>query len=245
MSQDYSYIGVGQVYMRDRNLSGGLVPIGNVGALAFAVQEESKELMDYSAAGGGTRNEVRRITGVEASITLHDISPANLAMALYGDTSSVAEGTVTAEVVNMVAGSLSTLANVGAHTVTVTEDTDTTPATYVEGTDYEVRPGGIWFPETTTIPGATVRVNYTHPGQDVVQALNQAAGEYELVFEGVNEARSGKPHVVNVHRIRFGAAQNLDLIGDEYAGLELTGRVLSDPSKTGGLSRYFATTIVK
>ena len=244
-TQDYSYIGVGQIYLRNRNQAGGLVPVGNVSALSFAVAEETRELRDHTNPGGGTRNEIRRIEGVEASMTLHDLSPANLAVALYGTTAPVAEGTATAEVIPVTKGALVPLANVAPSDVVVTEDTDTTPDTYAAGTDYEVRAGGIWFPENSTIPGETVRVNYSYPGQDVIQALTQTAGEFELLFDGVNEARSGKPHVVHVHRLRFGPAQDLALIGDDYAGLELTGRLLADTSQGSGLSRFFKTAIVR
>lgn len=244
-TSDYSYIGVGKIYLRDRNGSGGLVPIGNVSALNFAVTEEQKELMDYTSAGGGTRNEVRRITGVEAKITLHDLSPDNLALALYGDSSAVAAGSVTSEAITVKLGTLVPLANVAPSSVVVKDETDTT--TYTAGTDYEVRPAGIWFPASggTIADAATVHVSYSHPGQDVVQALTQAAGEYELMFDGINEARSGKASVINVHRLRFGPAASLDLIGDDYAGLELTGKVLSDDTQGAGLSRYFKASIVQ
>jgi hypothetical protein len=243
---DYSYIGVGQIYMRDRNqVGGGLVPIGNVSALTLAVSEETKAQRDYARAGGGTKNEVRRIEGVEASITIHDLSAENLALALYGDATAVDAGTVSQEVITVVKGALVPLAHVGPTDVVVTEDTDTDPATYTAGTDYEVRPGGIWFPSTTTIPGATVRVAYSHPAQDVVQALTQAAGEYELLFDGINEARSGKASVVRIHRLRFGPAAALDLIGDDYAGLELTGTLLTDDTQGAGLSRFFNAKVVQ
>lgn len=244
-STDYSYIGVGKIYMRDRNGTGGLVPVGNVSALGLSVAEETKELADYTAPGGGTRNEVRRITGVEAKITLRDLSPGNLALALYGDASAVAGGSVTQETIDVITGALVPLEHAGATEVVVTEDTDTDPATYVAGTDYVVTGAGILFPADSTIAGTTVRVAYTYPGQDVVQALAQAASEYELIFDGINEARSGKSAVVTIHRLRFGAAANLDLIGDDFAGLELTGKLLADDSKGAGESRFFRAALVQ
>lgn len=244
LQTDYSYIGVGQVFLRDRNGEGGLVPIGNCSALNFAVQEETKELRDHTAAGGGMRNEVRRITGVECGITMHDLSAANLAIALYGSADAVAGATISQEIITVTKGALVKLAHVAPTEVVVTENTDETPDTYVLGTDYEVRAGGIWFPADSTIEGAAVRVAYEHPGYDVVQALIAAAGEYELLFEGVNEARSGKEAVVNAHRVRFGPAANLGLISDDYAGLELTGKLLSDDSQSAGVSRFFTSKLV-
>lgn len=242
---DYSYIGVGPIFMRKIGGSGGLVPVGNSSALNFAAQEEARQLRNYKSAGGGMQNEVRRITGVEVSITIHDLSPANLAIALYGSAEAVAGDTVSQEVISVTKGALVKLANPAPTSVVVTEDTDTDPDTYTVGTDYEVRAGGIWFPSDSSIEGATVRVAYEHPGYDVVQALSEAAGEYELLFEGINEARSGKEVVVNAHRVRFGPAANLPLIGDDYAGLELTGNVLADDSQGQGVSAFFTTKLVQ
>jgi len=242
---DYSYIGAGQVYLRNRDGSGGLVPVGNVAELNLSVEEEEKTLRDYTAGGGGLRNEVSRIQGVSAKMKLHDISPANLAIALYGSASAIDSGSITGEIISVKKGALVPLAHVAASSVVITEDTDTSPATYVAGTDYEVRTAGIWFPDASTIPGATVRVNYTHPGQDVVEAITQTAGIYELVFDGLNEARSGKPQVVTAHRVRFGAAADLSLIGDDYAGLELAGSLLADNEQGAGLSRFFKAVLVQ
>jgi len=242
---DYSYIGVGQVYLRDINGAGGLLPIGNVSALNLAVQEEAKELQDYTAAGGGTRNEVRRVKGVEAKIKLHDLDPANLSLALYGDATAVAASTATDEAITAKLGALIPLAHVSPTTVVVTNVGAT--ITYVANTDYVVKNGGIFIPATGSAitDGLALLVDYAYAAQDVVEALTNAAGEYEMVFDGVNEARSGKAAVVRVHRIRFGAASSIDLIGDDFAGLELTGKVLTDTTQGAGLSRFFKATLLQ
>lgn len=294
---DYSYIGVGKMYLRDRNGSGGLVPVGNASVLKNTVEEEEKSLPDYTNAGGGIRNEVRRVKSVGVSITVHDLSPGNLALAMYGDSSAVAAGTVTSEVISVIKGSIVPLAHIAPSSVVMThgldawagetayalgakifagthvyeattagtsgvsaptwktDGTNTTDGTVtwadlgefapVAGTDYEVRPAGIWIPADSNIQTDTVSVAYSYPGQDIIEALTQSASEYELLFDGLNEARSGKAAVVNMHRIRFGAAANLDLIGDDYAGLELTGKLLSDDTKGAGLSRYFRATLAQ
>lgn len=241
---DYSYMGVGPIYMRDRNGSRGARQIGNVSSLAFSVNEETKELMDYTSAGGGTRNEKRRITGVEVSITMHDLSPENLAMAMYGETSEVAAGSVVDEAVTAKHDELVLLDNVGATSVVVKNQAGDT--TYTVDTDYTVTSSGIIVLSTGTIADdASLKVSYDYPAQDVVQGLTSDAGEYELIFEGINEARSGKQATVVAHRVRFGAAANLDLIGDDYAGLELTGKLLSDDSQVGDVSRFFKSMIVQ
>lgn len=72
---DYSYIGVGKLHLRVAGASAPLAFVGNCSALNFAVTEETKELKDYTQAGGGTYNEVRRVEAVECQMTLHDLSP--------------------------------------------------------------------------------------------------------------------------------------------------------------------------
>lgn len=242
--QDYSYIGVGKVYMRDRNQSGtGLVEIGNVSALEFGIDEEVKELVDYRTPGGGTLNEVRRIKGVKVSMTLAQIDPVNLARALYGTTSSVAQGSVTNEEHVAYQGALVPLYRVNPSNVVVKNATNTT--TYQEGTDYEVRPAGIYIiPGGAIENGSTIHVSYSYVAQDVVQALAGAQSEYELLFEGLNEARSGKPCIVHAWRARFGATKSLSLIGEDYARLEMEGKLLADDTKGAGISRYFTVKYV-
>lgn len=241
--QDYSYIGVGKIYLREVGAAAGLIEVGNCSALAFNVTEETRELRDYTQAGGGTYNEVKRISAVEVAITAHDISPANLARALYGSSTSVVGAAVTAEAHVAYKGAFIKTASMPAAITSVTDEGGIT--TYAAGTDYEVRGGGIFIPETSTIVDASdIEINYTSASTDVVQALTSSGKEYEMVFDGLNEARSGKKTLVHGYRIKLGAAQSLPLIGDEYAALELTGKVLKDSTKTGaGISQYFKAEI--
>ena len=77
----------GQIYLgvvSNGALTGKLAAIGNVDKLSLAVAEDTKELLDYTSAGGGTTNKIIRIKSIDASITLRDISPDNLAIALRG-----------------------------------------------------------------------------------------------------------------------------------------------------------------
>jgi hypothetical protein len=239
---DYSYIGSGKVYLREIGGSAGLIEVGNCSAVNFSITEETVELKDYTQPGGGTYNEVRRISAVESQITMHDLSGPNLARALYGANTVVSTTPVVDE----------------PHTVAATGSfipTDTLPsaigavkvgaATMVENTDYEVRPGGIYI-----IPGGgitasnVVLISYTRAAADRVQALVNSGKEYEMVFDGLNEARSGKRTRVSAYRVKIGAAQNLGFVGDEYAALEVTGKVLKDTSKIGaGVSQYFKVEI--
>lgn len=163
---NYAYMGKGIVKLTPE--AGGTArDVGNVSALNFNVNENIIKLPNYRSAGGGTYAQVNRIESVEFTATLHDLSPENMAMVLFGTT-------------------------------------------------------------TTASNKATI------------EALTTGAQTFEMVFEGVNEAATGKTVTVTVHRAKIGAAQGLGFIGDDFGALEITGEVLIDTSITGsGLSQFF------
>lgn len=245
---DYSYLGSGRIYLKEIGGSAGLIEVGNCSALSFGVTEEVKELKDFTQPGGGTYNEVRRISAVEASITIHDLNALNLARALYGSTTTQASGNTTGEShAGVKPGDFVVFSKIPTGSIVVKDSTTPTATTLVEGTDYEVRPGGVYIlPGTTVVAagGETLTVDYAHAASDIVQALTSSGKEYQMVFAGLNEARSGKRTIVTAHRIKIGAAQNLGLIGEEYAALEVTGKLLKDTSITSaGVSQYFKVNI--
>ncbi len=231
------YLGAGQVYARAEGVAAALAPIGNVSELKLAIDEESKELTDYTHGGGGTYAEVKRVKGVTVTATLHDLNKTNLARALYGDNASVIGGTVTDEAKIAYQGGLIRLAHPSPTSVVVTNDAGTT--TYVAGTDYEVRQEGVFILGGAIADGTPVKIDYAYAGYDVVQALTKSGLVLEMSFGGVNEADSGKPVVVDLFRVSLGAAKEISLIGDDFASLQLEGKLLVDASKTGaGISRF-------
>lgn len=300
---DYSYIGSGRVYLREIGALLGFLEVGNCSALSFAVTEDVKELKDFTQPGGGTYNEVRRISAVEASFTAHDLNAANLARALYGTASAILSAAVTGEAATVYPGAFTPFASIPAatplptlvpaqaaataraSTPTLTLNQYYTPATpngyyykvtaagtgaaspptfptvigatvadgtatvvcagkttLVAATDYEVRGGG--FFAISTIAGEIWTVGYTKVAADKLEALTSSGKEYELVFDGLNEARSGKRTRVSAYRVKAGALANLALIGEDYGAAEVVGKLLKDTSKTGaGISQYFKVEI--
>lgn len=308
MLEDYSYIGVGKVSMRVAGSAAPLRPVGNASALSFAVSEEEKKLKNYMQAGGGTRNSVRRVDGVQVQMTWHDLSPENLAIALFGEVDAVVAASVSGEDLTLYKGGLATTAYVIDTTQTVTLASvegsaastranttavslnaylvpavangyyykvttagttagspptfpTTVGATVTDGTavltcmgkisltvdtEFTVSGAGVYIEEDAPVTdGQIYDAGYTKAASYVVQALLNAAQEYEMVFDGLNEARSGKPVVVHAFRVKIGAAANLGLIGEDYAGLEVAGEVLADTSKNGTtVSQYFNAKVV-
>jgi hypothetical protein len=240
---DYSYLGSGKIYMREAGASAPLVEIGNASKLDFGVTEETKELKDFTQAGGGTYNEVRRVSAVEMSLTVHDLSPENLARAVYGTSTVVTAGTATDEALTARKGGINPLAKIPTAITNVKKGA----TTYVAGTDYELRAGGLYIPSTSTIVDAdAITCSYTYGGQDVVQALVTSGKEYEVLFAGLNEARSGKETRVHAYRVKLGATSALALLGENYAGLEIKGKLLKDTTKNGTtVSQYFKADMVQ
>ncbi len=242
---DYSYIGSGKIYLREVGAAAPLAEIGNVSKLDFGVSEDVKELKDHTQPGGGTMNEVRRIGAVEVSMTLHDLSAENLARALYGSAEAITAGAIADEAHVAYPGGLIRLAKPASAIAAVTNAAGT--VTYDAGTDYELRAGGLFIPATSDIAAAAaILVDYTAVSADLVQALVSSGKEYELAFAGLNEARSGKAADVDAHRVRLGALASLSLIGDDFAGLEVKGKLLKDTTKTGvGVSQYFTVRLAR
>jgi len=308
MATDYSYIGVGKLHLRIAGSAAPLAFVGNCSALNFNVTEATKELKDYTQGGGGTYNQVRRVDGVEVAMTLHDLSPDNLARAIFGDSNAIVAGTVTDENVGAAyAGGISPtdypintvvapVVEHAQHSVAIRVDSTaydaddyylaetpnayvykctvagtsagsepvystTVGATFTDGTatfknvgkkllvvddDYTASAGGITLTDAPALTdGEELVVSYTKAAGHTVESLLNSAQEYELFFDGLNEARSGKAVLVHAYRVKLGATSGLSLIGEEYYAGEQTGEVLKDQTKNGtSVSQYFKTQVV-
>lgn len=245
MIADASYIGKGEIFIGPYNGLSKMFSIGNCSELTFSHSTEKKELLDYTSSGGGKANSIERITGVTMNIKAYDINAANLAIGALGSASAVAAGTVMNEPHVAYKGGLVAfdfLPDLSVAPV-VTNVAGTTP--YVAGTDYVLNNAGIYVLPGSAIPDAVsgavnLHVDYTKKASDVMQALVNSAQEYKLMFVGLNEAQSGKQATVVVHRFKPGAAQNIAMLGDDYASLDLPGEALSDSAiTTAGLSKYY------
>lgn len=239
---DASYIGKGRIFLQPYGGASAGFEIGNCSALTLSAAEDVKELMNFKSSGGGKANTVRRISGVTLAMTLHDINADNLSLAAFGSKTTVTAGTVTNETKAAYVGTLCAtdyLIDTSA-SVTVTGPSST-PA-FTEGTHFEKTAAGVLIlaaPGGWT-SGQNIEIDYTKKAGSVVEALTASAQEYKLVFSGLDEAQSGKPVVVVVHRFKPGPLQNFGLISDDFAGVEITGEVLADATiTTAGLSQYF------
>lgn len=239
---DRSFIGKGKVYAAPYDLSGAFRSIGNCSKLELSVDQEEKSLLDYTAAGGGKANALRRITAVRASLTLHDIDGANLAMAVYGSSTTVSSVTAIVDESKPSVKKGTTGGFVATNRLintTVAPVVKVGAATKTAGSDYVASGTGIFIPAASTIlDNDTVLISYTPIPEEQVEALVNAGVELKLHFDGLDEAQSAKPCSVILHRIKFAPTSGLGVIGDDFAALELTADVLSDSAQSVG-SKYF------
>lgn len=229
---DQSFIGKGIMYLDGRD-------VGNVSNLEFSPQYETKKLPNYRSSGGGSYNSLPRITSVELSCTLHDYSPENLSLALFGSATAYTGTTVTDE-------AQTTPADVSADVLLLTDHVIDTASTttvtgYTEGTDFTVTAAGILILAAGSIPASTaLAISYTSKSSNVIEALVTSAQEFLLAFDGVNEAQNDTPFVARVYRAKFSPTDTLAVIGDEFGEVQLVAELLADTSiTTSGLSQYF------
>lgn len=235
----YPYLGSGKIYARVAGAPAGLMEMGNASKLELAIKEDKQKLKDFTKPGGGTYASVSRISEATLSMTLNDLNKTNVARAIFGTESAVAGAAVLDEVVTAYKGALVPLAHPNPTALVVTLEAGT--PTYVANVDYEVRASGLYIIPTGAIAdAASLKVDYSYASYHKVEAMTSTAITLELHFEGLNEANSGKPVVVDVYRAQLSPTKALSLLGDKFADLQVEAEVLADTSKTGvGVSQYF------
>lgn len=238
--KDHSYLGSGKLFVREYGAAAPFVEVGNVSALTFSPQTNTITLADHTQPGGGERNRVDRLTGVEVAYTFHDFAPQNFARALRGNVKTDVAGNVADEPAVAYRGGFIPLARI-ANAITSVKAGN---ADLQAGEDYIFQDGGLFIPVDSKAPevvdGApNITVTYTSPATATVQALVNASKQYEMLFHGLNEAQSGKPVRVRAHKVSGGVMAQLSLIGEEYGAGEVSGALMSDTGKGEGLSKYF------
>lgn len=238
---DRTFIGKGEIHLQARDGASPLLPVGNCSELTVSFEEDTKSALDFTSPGGGEANSLTRITAFTGNIKHLDISAANLALALRGASSIIAAGAVTDEQ-HACVGVENELIPLdflpdAAQPITVKDTQAST--TLVAGTDYEATRIGIRILSGASIGTQGVKVSYTKAAQEVMQALVASGQEFRLVFNGLNEAQSGKPVNITIHRVKFSPAQGLSFIGDDFAEMDTGFNALSDGNIAGeGVSRY-------
>lgn len=255
-----SYKGKGTLYLRRKGSDEGLLPVGNCSQINIQFAESKQEQKDYEEAGGAVIDTHTTIDSVSAALTVLNLNAKNIARATGGSASIVPSSVIAAEAqLASQGGSFIPFDLVpdSSKTIAVTDAGAST--TFVDGTDYEFRNGGILVIDggaiaalgdailsaadetarATAVTAAALEVSYTSLESYTIETLTLVGEEFEAYFDGLNEARSGKPVLLTGHRVKLNPTQNLPLISDDFASLDMSLDFLKDDSVTGtGRSKY-------
>ncbi|UXA48530.1 hypothetical protein M0D44_20010 [Xanthomonas prunicola] len=241
-SPDYSYLGSGEIHLRKRGAAKPFRGIGNCSAFSFAPQTNRINLLDNTQPGGGNRNSVDRVTEVQVSFTMHDFSADNFADVLRGTATTIVAGAAVDELVVAYKDGVTPLLNLATDITAVKPATGSTA--FEKGKDWDIKNGALYLPADSAIvdpvSGApNIKVSYAYGAAERLQALVNPNEEYELLFLGFNEARSGKKVRAQAYRVSGGVIGEMALIGEQYGAGTVTGTINKDTSKPAGVSQYF------
>jgi hypothetical protein len=237
-------VGSGILVAREWGAAAPFIEVGNCSAVAVTPQTNRLSVPDYRNPGGGERNSIERVTGFDFAITFHDINQLNLARFGRGHVTTNSSGAITNETVVGYKGGWVSLANLA--TVITTVEPVGGGTAYVEGTDYVFARGMLYIPAGSSIAdpvsGApNFQVDYTRAAADRVQMAVTAQKFFEMEFRGANEARAGKLLSAKLHKVSAGFFGELAMVGQDYAGPQVTSRLIYDAAKAtdSNTSGYF------
>lgn len=230
-------LGRGKIYFDRFDANGartGELFLGN--CPTFEITPTSEDIKKYSSADKSAdliASDVLRTT-LAIRIVGDEFSKENLAMALFGDTATLAQtgSTVTAEeIASVLQGRYYALANRQVSLVTMT-GTGGTP-TYVENDDYKVDAvtGRIYIVEGGAITdGTDIEVDYTYGTIDLptVRGMNQTSVKGYIRF--IADPARGPKYECEIWRASIRADGAIGFISDEYASFTLAGDIESDAS---------------
>lgn len=245
---NFAYKGRGRVWTGAAATDTAMRSLGNVSSLELSFTTEEQTLKDYRTCAGGNYASSLSVDEANFSIVLHDLSPENVADAFYGTTGTVAAGAATEEV-HTVPTTSNRLVETDAviltsGTITVSSATGGGGTVYVAGTDYNVHPMGIEYLLTGSLSGSeTVYVNFTRRQVTEIEALMSSSVERYMRIDGLNCAQSGAPVVVQMWRAKPAPADAFQLVTEEFASFNLSGKMDADTTKGSGESQYFKVSV--
>lgn len=236
--QDFSFIGEGIVYYaRAYGSTDSYVDLGNVDELGLAFAIEKKELKNFR--GGGNRNVRESVNSISSAISMYDLTAGNLALVTNSVITDVVDTAITAEACTAGGqeGELIAFRYMPDLSKAITVKT-AADVELKQGVDYDLTKHGITS-KGAKITAAGVLVDYTPLKSTALYMLAGSAQTLELMIMGLNDAQSGTPYTVRIHKAKFGLTQSLPFFSQEYAKLQATIEVLADDTKTGsGISKF-------
>lgn len=240
MAEVKVYKGVGIVSARRLGIPNApMRDLGDCEQLKIAHRSNSTTWKQHTKPGGGNLARQDNLEGVDLTIQMQEWYEENLAMVTQGGLVKLDAETVSGEEVMLMPGSLARTEFPGAQSLVITQKAGSTP---IPLSEVEVSAAGIRVKKGSTVittPTAAV-LAYTSTVATRLEALIESGAEYEIVFDGLNEADSGRPVVVTFWRWKAPPAEELALIDAENPGKLLSkGEVLADISRPAGESPFY------
>lgn len=242
-----AYKGRGQVWLKNKSLTNGKwIPVAEARRLEVTnSQTFTDEYSRCSPEGGNIIHSLEQ-TDLEFAMDTFDFKPEVLAQAFYAATKDIASGTATAQdVVFQEVGEWVPLKHPFGVEITTFVSNDATPL--VLDTDYEFDSvnGLVRLISSTNFTGTepfTGVITYTYGSYTEVHANMNTIQDYAIRFDGIN-VLDGKGYQVYIHRVSMNLSQNLSLINEGTAVLELTGKLLPDYDQPANESAYWMAKI--
>lgn len=235
------FSGQGRVYIGARDAAGrpaGLAFVGNVPELKVSLSVDTIEHQEAQSGQRLTDLQLIKTKKGEFGCTLEELSTVNLELALYGTTTVITPGSVSAELLPnpMTPGSLYPLAMQNVAAVAL-RDSSAPPKTLLPS-QYSVneRHGSVVLLDAT-LGGPYIQpfsVDYTYGEAQRTAMFTQALPERWIRFEGLNTADGNREVVIDLYRVAINPAKELSIITDELLKFELSGQVLADLTKPVG-----------
>jgi len=238
-----AYIGVAKVHARLFGSTGAFRPIGNVDGLNLQHELDIKQQRDFQRLGGGTLFKLERIQSVNSQQNWLDFNAENFALAVTGDATEVVGATITDEVIKGYVDATMPLAHPPSAITTVMNAAET--VTYEAGDDYEMSASGLYFPPgSSVVDGADLHVTYTHGAYTNIEAATRTSTILEMLYEGLNEADSGKAVIVNLWKVSMPSAAEIALISEDFGAFQFPAELLKDTTKGVGESAFYRVRMV-
>jgi hypothetical protein len=200
---------------------------------AFSINLATDSFEHMNKCGPVDVPDYRGIKSSSGKVTFAfaNVEDANYALAVLGTvTAAGGSGSVVAEQLptSLPAGSVWFLGGLTRHraitSLTITGMSLTTDYTL------DAASGAVTFVgDQSSSPGPTASYSHTDPAS--VSMLSAAQKEFAIMFEFINKANANDPGSIELYRVRFDPAQNMDYLSDELQIPSLEGTVLADLTK--------------
>lgn len=208
--------------------------VGNCPVLNVALETD---VLDHRESTSGQRlTDLRIIRGKSSkfNFTLEEFSAANLALALYGASSSIAGTTTSAEIApaTFAVGDYWRLLHPDVSSLVIT-DSAGTPATLVLNTDYSIDSAKHGMVKILGLAAYTqpFKAAYSYATRTSIKMLTEGFVDRWIRFNGLNTVDTNRAVVVDLYKVNFDPIAQMDLISDDIGKMELSGGALYDSTK--------------